>query len=81
MIEPLPRERLCWQLLSRIVSAKLVSMLAYMRHPAGRAIASHVHNPMPREVHFTQEVLFIKRGRLRVDFFDEARRYLESRVP
>lgn len=59
---------------------ELSQQLAYMRHPAGRTIAPHVHNPVSREVHYTQEVLFIKRGRLRVDFYDSSRRYLRSRV-
>ena len=54
--------------------------LAFMRHPAGRLIQPHVHNPVRREVQFTQEVLFIRKGRLRVDFYNEDRRYLESRV-
>jgi len=54
--------------------------LAYMNHPAGKIIEPHVHNPVPREVHYTQEVLFIRKGRLRVDFYDEDRQYLESRV-
>ena len=58
----------------------LSQQLAYMRHPAGKVIAPHVHNPVPRKVEFTQEVLVLKRGRLRVDFYDEQRRYLESRV-
>jgi mannose-6-phosphate isomerase-like protein (cupin superfamily) len=58
----------------------LSQQLAYMRHPAGREIPPHVHNPVPREVHYTQEVLFIKRGRVRVDFYDDDRTYLESRV-
>jgi mannose-6-phosphate isomerase-like protein (cupin superfamily) len=53
--------------------------LAYMRHPAGRIIDAHVHNPVPREVHYTLEVLFIRRGRLRVDFYDKERNYIESR--
>jgi mannose-6-phosphate isomerase-like protein (cupin superfamily) len=57
----------------------LSQQLAYMRHPAGKIIAAHIHNPVPRRVAYTQETLFIKRGRLRVDFFDEERRYLESR--
>ena len=52
--------------------------LAYMRHPPGQLITPHVHNPVHRDVHLTQEVLFIKQGRLRVDFYDESRRYLES---
>jgi mannose-6-phosphate isomerase-like protein (cupin superfamily) len=54
--------------------------LAYMQHPAGKVIDPHVHNPVPREVHFTQEVLFLKRGRLRVDFFDQQQTYMESRI-
>ena len=54
--------------------------LAYMRHPAGKVIDPHVHNPVSRNVHYTQEVLFIKRGKLRVDFYDDAQTYLESRV-
>jgi len=54
--------------------------LAYMCHPAGKQIQPHVHNPVPREVKFTQEVLFIRRGRLRVDFYDDGKKYLESRV-
>ena len=41
-----------------------------MRHPAGKVIDPHVHNPVNRNVQYTQEVLFIKRGRLRVDFYD-----------
>jgi mannose-6-phosphate isomerase-like protein (cupin superfamily) len=57
----------------------LSQQLAYMRHPAGKVIGAHVHNPVPRSVAYTQEVLFIKRGRLRVDFFDEEQTYLESR--
>ncbi len=54
--------------------------LAYMRHPAGKEILPHVHNSVPRQVHFTQEVLFIKRGRLRIDFYDDERIYLESYI-
>ena len=54
--------------------------LAYMRHPAGKQILPHVHNSVAREVLYTQEVLFIRKGRLRVDFYDDDRRYLESRI-
>jgi len=54
--------------------------LAYMKHPVGRVIPPHVHNSVQREVFYTQEVLFVKRGKLRVDFYDEERNYLESRI-
>lgn len=52
--------------------------LGYMNRPAGYAIAPHVHNPVAREVQYTKEVLFIKSGRVRVDFYSDAQLYLES---
>lgn len=54
--------------------------LAYMNRPSGYVIQPHVHNPVPREVQYTKEVLFIKSGRVRVDFYDDEQIYLESRV-
>lgn len=54
--------------------------LAFMCHPEGKVIEPHVHNPVLREVQYTQEVLFLKKGKLRVDFYDKARNYLESRI-
>lgn len=53
--------------------------LAYMKHPKGKIIAPHLHNPVKREVFYTKEVLIIKKGRMRVDFFDDNKTYLESR--
>jgi hypothetical protein len=54
--------------------------LAYMNRPAGYVIQPHVHNAIPREVQFTKEVLFIKSGKVRADFYDDDQNYLESRV-
>jgi len=53
--------------------------VAYMHHPAGKTIDAHIHNLVHRNVVMTQEVLFIKKGVLRVDFYDEYEDYLESR--
>jgi mannose-6-phosphate isomerase-like protein (cupin superfamily) len=61
-------------------SPDLSQQLAYMQHPAGKQIRAHVHNPVSREVFLTQEVLFIRRGKLRVDFYDNRKKYVESRV-
>lgn len=61
-------------------SNDLSQQLAYMHHPSGKIIEPHVHNPVLREVQYTQEVLFIKKGKLRVDFYDEDQKYLESRI-
>jgi mannose-6-phosphate isomerase-like protein (cupin superfamily) len=54
--------------------------LGYMNRPAGYVIPPHVHNPVVRDVHFTKEVLFIKSGKVRVDFYDDGQNYLESRI-
>jgi mannose-6-phosphate isomerase-like protein (cupin superfamily) len=59
---------------------ELSQQLAYMHHPVGKVIPPHVHNPVSREVQYTQEVLFIKRGKLRVDFYNDQQQYLESRI-
>ncbi|HSW61451.1 MAG TPA: hypothetical protein VLJ60_11665, partial [bacterium] len=37
-------------------------------------------NHNPREVVYTQEVLVMRKGKLRVDFYDNERNYLESRI-
>lgn len=54
--------------------------LGYMNRPQGYVIAPHVHNPVPRQVSYTKEVLFIRSGLVRVDFYDEEQAYLESRM-
>jgi hypothetical protein len=54
--------------------------LGYMKHPVGKVIQPHVHSAVQREVEYTQEVLFIKKGKLRVDFYTREQHYLESRV-
>ena len=54
--------------------------LAYMSHPVGKVIDAHVHNPVKREVHFTKEVLIIRKGKLRADFFTDTCEYVVSKV-
>lgn len=54
--------------------------IGYMNRPQDYVIPPHVHNPVAREVHFTKEVLFIKSGKVRVDFYDDEQNYLESHI-
>lgn len=53
--------------------------LGQMRRPAGYQVVPHIHNPVERHTIGTQEVLFVKTGRIRIDFFSFAQEYLESR--
>jgi len=54
--------------------------LAYMNRGEGYCIEPHIHNRIERQVFYTQEVLMIRRGKVRVDLYDQDRNYLESRV-
>ncbi len=54
--------------------------IGYMNRPSGHMIAPHVHNPVTRQVEYTKEVLYIKSGRVRVDFYSEEQDYLESTI-
>jgi hypothetical protein len=42
--------------------------LGSLSHPAGRRIPPHIHRATPPAGQVTQEVLFMRTGRLRVDF-------------
>lgn len=54
--------------------------LAYMQHPKGHEIEPHFHNEVHRTIKYTQEVLVIKKGKLRTDFYDENCNYLQSTI-
>ena len=54
--------------------------LGYINRPKGYSIPPHIHNLVNREVKLTQEVLFIKSGKVRVDFYDDTKKYLKSRI-
>lgn len=54
--------------------------LGYMSRPSGYQIQPHFHREVRRDVHRTQEVLFVRKGRVRVDFYDADRRQIDSRI-
>jgi len=44
--------------------------VAVMRHPQGKHIAPHVHNLVSRQVLYTQEVIWIRKGRVKVSLYN-----------
>jgi hypothetical protein len=54
--------------------------LGYMNHSKGHIINPHVHTNVERIVHFTKEVLFIKSGKIRADFYKDDQSYLFSTI-
>lgn len=54
--------------------------LAFMSHPKGTVVKAHVHNKIERTVFLTQEVLIIKKGKLRLDLYSQDKEYIESTI-
>ena len=54
--------------------------LGYMKRSKDYEILPHIHNPVKRSVDYTKEVLLIKSGRVRIDFYTDKSIYLESLI-
>lgn len=44
----------------------------------GESIAAHMHLPITREVHGTNEVVMVRQGRCEVDLYDDRRGFVET---
>ena len=51
-----------------------------MNRKKGYKIQPHIHQKIERTIQFTQEVLFIKKGLVRVDFYKGDKTYLISKL-
>ncbi len=52
--------------------------IAYMSHKKDTIIKAHVHNEIERNISLTQEILIIKKGKLRLDLYTKEKEYIES---
>lgn len=52
--------------------------LGYMNRSQDYVISPHVHNKIERIISFTEEILFVRNGKVRVDFYKSDKEYLES---
>lgn len=59
--------------------ADFSQQLGYMNHKKGDTIQEHKHILHTRDIKFTQETLFIKRGHVRIDFYSDDNTYFTSR--
>lgn len=46
----------------------------------GHTFQPHIHNKIKREIFFTYETLIIRKGKLRVDFYDNDKNYIFSDI-
>jgi len=54
--------------------------IGIIKYPRGGTITAHYHNLVPREVVYTQEVLVIRRGRVRVNLFNKKLEAVSSTI-
>ena len=53
--------------------------LGYISHSKGVSIQEHVHILHPREITYTQETLFIKKGHVKIVFYSDDQEYFTER--
>lgn len=52
--------------------------IGIIKYPKEGRIKPHYHNKISREVFFTQEVLVIRKGKVKVDLYDSELNFIES---
>jgi len=58
----------------------LSQQLGFLPHKKGNIIQAHRHIYNKREVHFTQEVLFVKKGKVKVNLYNSRKQYISSEI-
>lgn len=54
--------------------------LGYMNRPEGYLIEPHLHNSVSREVTHTNEVLFVKSGKVKITFYNNDKEFIRDVV-
>jgi hypothetical protein len=54
--------------------------IGILKLPEGHRFQPHIHNKIKRKIFYTYETLVIRKGKLRVDFYDTEQNYLFSDV-
>ena len=58
---------------------KLSQQVAYMNHKKNHVIQPHIHKKRLKKIYNMSEVLIILEGSMRVDFYDNKKKYLFNR--
>ena len=61
-------------------SKKATQQFGYMKHKKNHVIKPHNHNKRSTEILKTTEVILVLKGVLRVDFYDNRKKYLFSKI-
>lgn len=60
--------------------ASLSQQVAYMNHKKNHEIQPHIHKKKLRKIYDTNECLIVLKGSMRVDFFNDKKKYIQSKV-
>ena len=60
--------------------SKFLQQVAYMNHPKGHEIQPHLHKKNIRKISGTSEVLIILSGKIKINFFNNKKIYLFSKI-
>lgn len=58
---------------------EMTQQLLYMRHEPRHTIQPHIHLPHRRHIEHTREVLFIKEGSIKIDFYAQDKHPITSK--
>ena len=61
-----------------ITDHKELLQAGYIVYPKGHKIEPHIHKPYIRKTSGTQEFLYVKQGKVKVNFYSETKEYIES---
>lgn len=59
---------------------RLTYQIAFIKHKKNHIISPHFHLRNIRRVNITSEILIIKKGRLRIDFYIKKNKYFFSKI-
>ena len=74
------RDNFCSDSISFFTPDNFSQQLGYLPHKKGKIIKPHYHKQNKREVLYTQEVLIIRKGRVKVNLYDLKYEYIRSEV-
>ena len=60
--------------------SSLSQQIAFMNHKKNHIIQPHIHKKKLRKIYDTNECLFILKGSIKLDFFNNKKKYIMSRV-
>ena len=63
-----------------ITDDKELLQAGYIVYPEGHKIDPHIHKPYSRKTSGTQEFLYIKQGKVKVNFYSETKEYIECSI-